>query len=48
MSGADIVKVVVFEVVALDFAVLVDHSVGVELAIVLDVVAAVFEIGVEH
>ncbi len=48
MSRADLVEVVVLELICADFALGVDHRVGVELAVLADVVAAVAQVGVEH
>ena len=48
MPGADIVEVVVEDVIAPDVALGIDHCVGVFLTVLADVLAAVGEIGVEH
>ena len=48
VSGTDVVEVVVQDVVATDVALSVNHRVCVELAIVLDFLSAVAQIGVEH
>ena len=48
VAGADVVEVIVQNVVAADVALSVDHRVGVLLTVAADLVAAVSEIGVEH
>ena len=48
MSGADIVEVVVLEFIISDDTLFGDHGVGVELAIIIDVLSTVGQIGVEH
>ena len=48
VSGADVVQVIVEDVVSGNVALLVNHLVGVHLAVVQDVVAAIFKIGVQH
>ena len=48
VTGADVVQIVVKNIVAGDVALLVNHLVGVHLAVFQDVVATIFEIGVEH
>ena len=48
MTCADIVQVIVQDVVPANLALLVDHRVGVELAVVKDVLTAVAQVGVEH
>ena len=48
VSCADVVEVIVLDVVAADGAVLANHRIGVLLAIETDVLATIFQIGVEH
>ncbi len=48
VTGAYLVQVVVFELVAAYLALCVDHGVGVHLAVLPDFVVAIFKIGVEH
>ena len=48
MTCTDIVEVIVQNVVPANLAFLVDHRVGVELAVVEDVLTAVAQVGVEH
>ena len=48
MTGADVVEVVIEDVVASDLAFLIDHRVGICLTVFPDVLAAIFKIGVEH
>ena len=48
VSGTDLVEVVVFQAVAANLALGVDHRVGIHLAIPPDVVVTIFQVGVEH
>ena len=48
VSCTDLVEVIVFQTIASDNPVLVDHRVGIELAVALDVFVAISVIGVEH
>ena len=48
MTCADIVQVIVQDVVSANLTLLVNHRVGVELAVVKDVLTAVAQVGVEH
>ena len=48
VAGADIVEVIVRQVVAAYFALFIDHGVGVELAVVHDFLVTVAQVGVKH
>ena len=48
MTSTNVVEVIVEQVVATDVAFLVDHRVGVKLAVVQNLLVAVAQIGVEH
>ena len=48
MSGTDVVEIVVQHVISSDVALLVNHLVGVHLAVVVDVLTAIAEVGVQH
>ena len=48
MSGTYIVKVIIQDVVAADVTFVIDHRVGIFLAILADILATIFDIGVKH
>ena len=48
MTCADLVEVIVLDIVGADIALLVDHCVGIFLTVFADVLTTVSEIGVEH
>ena len=48
MAGADVVKIIIEKVIATNLTLFVDHCVGVELAVVQNVLSAVAQVGVEH
>ena len=48
VAGADVVEVVVKNIVAADAAVGVDHRVGIFLTVTANVLATIFKVGVEH
>ena len=48
MACADVVEVILLDVVATDGAVTTNHGVGVFLTVEADVLATIFKIGVEH
>ena len=48
MTGADIVEIVVEDVVAPDFSLGIDHRVGIFLTVLADFFATIGEIGIQH
>ena len=48
MTSTDVVEVVVKDVIAGDVSFLVNHLVGIHLAILADVLTTIAQIGVEH
>ena len=48
MACADLVEVIILDIVGTDLALLVDHRVSIFLTVLADVLTAVSEIGVEH
>ena len=48
MSCTDIVQVIVCQLIATNVALGIDHRVGIELAVVQDVLTAIAQIGIEH
>ena len=48
MTCADVVEIILEDVVAADVALLVDHRIGIFLAVLADILTAIGQIGVEH
>ena len=48
MARTNLIKIIVFQLICTNLAFVVDHRVGVKLAVFADVVATISKIGVEH